>query len=219
MDDAATDSLATALERHQIDLPKDQIKQIDHYAKLLWDWNTKINLTRHTDYDKFVGRDVRDTVELSKLLHPDEEVLDVGTGGGVPGVILSIIRPDLKVVLSESIGKKANAVETMLRKLKLPTPLYNARANTLFDDLRFDAVFARAVGPLAKLLPWFADDWASVGRLLAIKGPNWTDERLEAREKGLLNKVNLRVASTYPLYGTESESVILKVWPKTAPEK
>ncbi|HTN76350.1 MAG TPA: RsmG family class I SAM-dependent methyltransferase, partial [Pirellulaceae bacterium] len=77
MDDAATDTLAAALVRHEIELPKDQMKQVDHYIKLLWDWNEKINLTRHTDYDKFVARDLSDTVELSKLLHPEEEVLEV----------------------------------------------------------------------------------------------------------------------------------------------
>ena len=213
------DTLEAALERHQIELPPEQRQLVEEYARLLWDWNEKINLTRHTDFEKFVARDLRDTVELAKLLHPDEEVLDVGTGGGVPGVVLSIIRPDLKVVLSESIGKKAKVVESILRKLKLPTPLYNVRAETLFDDFRFDALFARAVGPLSKLLTWFADDWASVGRLLAIKGPNWKEERHEAREKGLLNKLNLRVAASYPLFGTESESVILKIWPKGGTEK
>lgn len=213
------DTLEAALERHRIELPADQCRLVGQYAALLWEWNDKLNLTRHTDFDKFVGRDVRDTVELAKLLHPEEEVLDVGTGGGVPGVILSIIRPDLKVALCESIAKKANAVESMLRKLKLPTPLYHARANTLFEDFRYDALFARAVGPLTKLLSWFVDDWASVGRLLAIKGPNWTEERHEARTKGQLNNLQLRVAASYPLYGTASESFILKIWPKGGTEK
>lgn len=219
MSDNSNDTLQQALERHQIELSPAQAKQLDKYAQLLWSWNEKLNLTRHTDYEKFVSRDLRDSLELSKLLHADEEVLDVGTGGGVPGVVLAILRPDLKVTLSESIGKKAEALKDILKKAKVQASLYNTRAEELFEDFRFDAVVARAVGPLAKLLTWFKDDWASVGRLLAIKGPNWPEERKEARAKGLLSQLELRVAATYPLAGTSSESVILKIWPKGGVEK
>ena len=63
----------------------DQVAQIDRYCALLWDWNSKLNLTRHTDFDTFVSRDVVDSLELAKLLSANEEVLDVGSGGGVPG--------------------------------------------------------------------------------------------------------------------------------------
>ena len=89
--------------------------KLQEYVQRLWAWNEKLNLTRHTDYEKFVARDLRDTLELSKLLHPEEEVLDVGTGGGVPGVVLAIIRPDLRVTLCESVGKKAQAVQEMVQ--------------------------------------------------------------------------------------------------------
>jgi 16S rRNA (guanine527-N7)-methyltransferase len=82
---------------------------------------------------------VLDTLELSKLLRAGEEVLDVGTGGGVPGVVLSIVRPDLQVTLCESVGKKAAAVEQIIRQLKLETPLYPNRAEEVLEDLRFDA--------------------------------------------------------------------------------
>jgi 16S rRNA (guanine527-N7)-methyltransferase len=213
------DSLAAALARHHFALPEEQAQQLDRYARLLWEWNEKLNLTRHTDYEKFVARDVLDTLELSKLLRAGEEVLDVGTGGGVPGVVLSIVRPDLQVTLCESVGKKAAAVEQIIRQLKLETPLYPNRAEEVLEDSRFDACVARAVGPLAKFCVWFKDHWASIGRLLAIKGPHWTDERQAARQRGLLNNLELRVAASYPMPGTHSESVIIKMWPKGAPEK
>ena len=56
------------------------------YCSLAWDWNTKINLTRHTTPELFVQRDLLDSYQLSKLLQANEEVLDLGTGGGVPGM-------------------------------------------------------------------------------------------------------------------------------------
>lgn len=217
--DASPDTLAAALERHNIALPPEQLAQLDQYVTLLWEWNEKLNLTRHTDYEKFVGRDLADTLELSKLLHPGEEVLDVGTGGGVPGVVLAILRPDLKVTACESVGKKALAVKDIVKRAGIPAEVHNCRAETLLDDNRYDAAIARAVGPLYKFCIWFKDEWASIGRLLAVKGPSWTEERHEAREKGLLNDLQIRVAASYPMPGTQSQSVILKVWPKGAPEK
>ena len=97
-----------------------QVELLDRYRRLLWEWNEKMNLTRHTTMEKFVTRDVVDSLQLAQLLEQGERVLDVGTGGGVPGVILAIVRPDLKVSLCESTQKKARAVEEMVAELGLP---------------------------------------------------------------------------------------------------
>ena len=102
-----TDTLAAALARHGIELADDQISQLDKYCQRLWDWNTRLNLTRHTDYEKFVARDVVDSQWLEQFLESGEAVLDVGTGGGVPGIVLAILRPDLEIVLCDSVAKKA----------------------------------------------------------------------------------------------------------------
>jgi len=84
---------------------------------------------------------------------------------------------------------------------------------------RYDAVISRAVGPLDKILTWFRPHWAYIGRLLLIKGPKWTDEHNEAKRLGLMKKLELRVATEYPLAGTESKSVILKIWHQGARER
>ncbi len=219
MTDIESDTLNDALRRHAIELPPEQVEHLDRYCKLVWDWNTKINLTRHTDYEKFVSRDMVDALELSKLLGEGEEVLDVGSGGGVPGIPLAILRPDLGLALCESVGKKSAVLEEIVHGIQLQTPIYACRAETLLGDFRFDAITARAVGPLWKMLKWFDPHWQYIGRLLAVKGPKWTEERGEARHRGYMGKLNLRVAATYPLAGTESESVILNIWPKGSPER
>jgi len=219
LNDPTSDTLQAALARYGLELPEDQLAQLDRYCRLLWDWNEKLNLTRHTDYDKFAGRDVLDSVQLSRLLEPGEEVLDVGSGGGVPGISLAIIRPDLQVSLSESIGKKAQVLDAMARELDLPTPIYHSRAEDLLEDFRFDALIARAVGPLWKMCTWFAPHWHAFGRLLAIKGPRWVEERREARERGLLRHVELRKAAVYRMPGTEADSVILKLRAKSSDER
>jgi 16S rRNA (guanine527-N7)-methyltransferase len=206
------DTLAAALARHQIELPPKQAKLVEKYARALWEWNEKINLTRHTDFEKFVSRDLVDTIALARLLHAEEEVLDVGTGGGVPGLLLAILRPDLTVHLCDSVQKKAKVVQEIARDLHLNVTVFSTRAEVQLQETRYDAVVSRAVGPLDKILTWFRPYWAYIGRLLLIKGPKWTAEHNEAKRLGLMKKLELRVASEHPLPGTESKSVILKIW-------
>ena len=205
------ENLAAVVARHQIDLPPAQIALLERYCQLLWDWNTKINLTRHTDYEKFVTRDLIDSLAFLPFLQQGEKVLDVGTGGGVPGIILAIVRPDLRISLSESVGKKAKVVADIVEKLGLKTPVINARAEDILSAEHFDTLVIRAVAKLKKLLEWFKPHWQSFDRLLVLKGPSWIDERGEARHFGLFHDLALRKLASYPLAGTDSESVLLQI--------
>ncbi|HEX5103101.1 MAG TPA: 16S rRNA (guanine(527)-N(7))-methyltransferase RsmG [Pirellulaceae bacterium] len=213
------DSLPAALARHGITLPAGQIALLDRYARLLWEWNEKFNLTRHTDYEKFVSRDLVDSLQLAALLLPGETVLDVGTGGGVPGIVLAIVRPDLQVTLLDSVQKKIRAVSEITAALSLPVETVCARVEEHLEDARYDALVFRAVGPLWELLRWCKPHWNMIGRLLVVKGPKWPEERHEAAHRGLLRALELKLAGEYPLAGTESQSVILKLWPKGRKER
>lgn len=208
-------TLAATLAHHQIDLPDETVAQLDRYARALWVWNEKINLTRHTTWEKFVSRDLTDSLWLEKFLDAGEHVLDVGTGGGVPGVILAILRPDLTVALSDSVAKKARVVSTIVEELKLPIRVHHAAAQDVLEQHRFDSLVVRAVAPLAKLLTWFNPHWDSFKQLLVVKGPAWVEERAEARRKGLLHELALRKLAAYPLPDTSSESVLLAIRPRT----
>jgi 16S rRNA (guanine527-N7)-methyltransferase len=190
------------------------VARLVHYCQLVWEWNEKLNLTRHTSFEKFVARDLVDSLRLAELLAPRERVLDVGTGGGVPGIVLAVVRPDLSVTLAESVAKKAKAVGDIVRRLELPIAVFHARAEELLAGRRFDTLVVRAVAPLSKLLAWFAPHWNEFGRLLVIKGPRWIEERGEARQRGQLRLLELRKAAEYPLPGSDSQSVILSIRPK-----
>lgn len=187
------------------------------YCSLAWEWNTKINLTRHTTPELFVQRDLLDSYQLSKLLQPNEEILDLGTGGGVPGILLAILRPDLDVALCDSVAKKAKVAEDIVKKLKLNVRVYPMSVKNVLAEDRFDSIVARGVGPLVRLCGWLKDEWHKIGRLLAIKGPRWVEERGEARHRGLLQGVQLRRLVAYPMPGTESESVILQIARTSSP--
>ncbi|MFO0943204.1 MAG: 16S rRNA (guanine(527)-N(7))-methyltransferase RsmG [Pirellulales bacterium] len=204
-------NLAEAVQRYQIQLPTDCCVLLEKYCHLLWEWNEKINLTRHINFDLFARRDLLDTVKLAAHLPADQDILDVGTGGGVPGIILAIIRPDLQVSLCDSIAKKANVVQDIVSKLDLPVAVYPQRVQLVLEDMRYHALVTRATGSISQLLKWVADHWISFDRLLAIKGPRWVEERGEARHLGLMNGIDLRCLESYQMPGTQSESCILSL--------
>jgi 16S rRNA (guanine527-N7)-methyltransferase len=216
---ATDDTLTAALARHGFELPAEQVERLDQYCKLLWDWNEKINLTGHTNYQKFVGRDILDSMQLAAHLRQGDEILDVGTGGGVPGIVLAIVRPDLKVSLCDSIGKKARAVENMVQELGLDAAVLPFRAEEVLEDMRFDALVIRAVGPLWKLLEGFKPHWHSFRRMLVVKGPKWVEELNEAKRRGLMHNMQIKTAAEYAVPGADGKSVVLKIWPKGVPER
>ncbi len=216
---AVTDTplLEVALQNHGIKLSKAKIRKLDEYCQLLWDWNARLNLTRHMDYEKFVSRDMVDSLALAEFLRPGEKILDVGTGGGVPGVVLAILRPDLNVELCDSTGKKAMAVSEMLRELRLDIPIHHAKAEAVLAErgkgTRFTTLTVRAVSRLVQLLRMVSPYWTVFDRMLLVKGPKWPEERGEARHYNLMNKLALRCLKSYPMSlgldtdGAETETV------------
>ena len=206
--------LAEVLKKYEITLPAKKTALLERYCEALWDWNRKLNLTRHTDYEKFVTRDLIDTLRLSEHLQKGEHILDVGTGGGVPGVVLAILRPDLNVELCDSTGKKAVAVGAIVDSLGLDLNVWHAKAEELVRAHRFHTLVIRAVSKLEKLLRMFSTTWFAFDRILMIKGPGWVEERGEARHYGLLTNLALRKVADYVNPGMEHESVILQVCQK-----
>jgi 16S rRNA (guanine527-N7)-methyltransferase len=203
--------LVTALCAAEIELTGEQVELLDRYRELLWNWNEQLNLTRHTTLEKFVTRDVVDSWELAKLLGKRQRVLDIGTGGGVPGLVLAICRPDLRVSVCESVLKKAKVVEAIVVELSLNVSVYACRAEEVLELQTFDTLVARGVAALAKILRWLEPHWNAFDRLLLIKGRKWVEERGEARHVGLLKKLELRKAATYLTPRTDAESVILSI--------
>ena len=204
-------SLAETLSKYEITLPAKKIRLLESYCHALWEWNERLNLTRHTDYEKFVTRDLVDSLRLAEHLQKGEHILDVGTGGGVPGVVLAILRPDLTVELCDATGKKARALGEILDSVGLELTIWHAKAEELVTMHRFHTLVVRAVSRMDKLLTMFAPCWFAFDRILMIKGPNWVEERGEARHLGRLENLALRKIDDYRNPGAEHESVILQV--------
>jgi 16S rRNA (guanine527-N7)-methyltransferase len=215
-------AVAAECERLGLVVSSDAVPRLAAYAASLWSWNERLNLTRHTDVEKFVSRDVADAVAIAPHLETGAHVLDVGTGGGVPGVLLAILRPDLRVELCDSVGKRARAVREIVAEIGLTIPVHEGAAQQLVAAAaeagerggrpgRFDVLVVRAVAPLLKLLGWFEPLCDAYGRMLVIKGPRWEEEKGEARHRGFVKKVGVRRIAAWPIRGSDNESVLLEV--------
>jgi 16S rRNA (guanine527-N7)-methyltransferase len=203
--------LLAAVAKCGLTIPEDSAGLLAQYCRVMWDWNTRLNLTRHTDWDLFVTRDLLDTIELAKHLPANSKVMDIGSGGGVPGIPLAIIRPDLQVKLCDSVGKKAMALKDIVHSLSLPIHVYSNRAEVILRSKQFDFVTARAVASIDKLMTWLKPVWRSVGQLLLIKGPKWSDEYAEAVEAGHFRSFRLDQISSWSTPGRDGQSVLLHV--------
>ncbi len=201
-----------ALHAHSMEIDEAVALRLQEFAQVVWQWNEQLNLTRHTTSDLFVGRDLRDCLQLAPLLEPEEQVLDLGSGNGVPGIPLAILRSDVEVALAESVQKRAKILSEIVNTLGLPVPVYAARGEDLLEDFRFTTIVARAVGSIAKFCRWMEPHWANVDRILLIKGPKWVEERGEARHLGMMADLQLRRAAEYPLGDDDSSNgVILEI--------
>jgi 16S rRNA (guanine527-N7)-methyltransferase len=212
-------AIAAECERLGLDIPAEATQRLAAYAASLWLWNERLNLTRHTDVEKFVSRDVADAAAIGLQLARGEHVLDVGTGGGVPGALLAILRPDLRVELCDSVAKKARAVREIVKEAGLSLPVHEAAGQAVVKAAaargeRFDTLVVRAVAPLVKLLSWFEPIAGDFGRLLVVKGPRWEEEKGEARHKGFAKKVMVRRIAAWPIRGSDNESVLLEIRPR-----
>ena len=137
------------------DLTERQREQLAALLPLYEEWNAQINVISRKDMDHFYEHHVLHSLAIAKAVRfkPMAEVLDVGTGGGFPGVPLAIMFPDARFTLIDSIGKKIKVVSDVIDRLALAnTKALQIRAEQL--DGEFDFVVSRAVTTLPEFVPW-----------------------------------------------------------------
>jgi 16S rRNA (guanine527-N7)-methyltransferase len=132
-----------------------QYKQLKALGELYSDWNAKINVISRKDMAHFYERHVLHSIAIAKVIQfkPDTQILDVGTGGGFPGVPLAILFPDVSFHLVDSIGKKIKVVQEVSNAIEL-TNLSAEHARAEQVSGQFDFVVSRAVTRLAEFYPW-----------------------------------------------------------------
>jgi len=186
----APSDLAERLAAIGVALEASQVALIGDYLGRLIAMNELVNLTRITTPEDAWSRHVLDALTLVPHLvdlEPGARVVDVGSGGGVPGIPLAIARPDLRVSLVEATDKKCAFLRAVTRALGLKVDVVTERAEKLATGHlkgAFDVVTARAVAPIETLLGWTAPLAKPGGALLFIKGER-ADEELAAAKPAL----------------------------------
>ena len=162
---------------------------LHRYLDLLHEKNRAVNLTAVRDRGEAEVRHVADALLLLDHLPPKPaHVLDFGTGGGVPGVPLAIVRPDLKLTLLDATAKKIAFLDEVVADLKLTNVRTVCARGERPTDRRFDVVVSRAVAAMPRLLGWTMPLLRKNGRLLALKGRRAAEEVAEAQVKARLHR-------------------------------
>lgn len=210
-------SFSVGLKKAGIVLSADILLQEESFLDELLHWNKKVNLTSICDRGRAVEKHLIDSLLLLPYISTSTRLLDMGSGGGLPGIPLAIALSGLHVVSIDGVGKKINFQKHVSRKLGLKNlqPIHT-RLEDLAEHIDreplFDLVTARAFSSFDVILG-FAAQWLSVGgRLLAMKGPDgqkeWQAAESLAKSKGF-SFVEL-IKYRLPISGSERQLVVLK---------
>jgi 16S rRNA (guanine527-N7)-methyltransferase len=155
------------------------------------------NLLSRRGLAEIEDRHLPECVALAQLLPAGSaHLLDVGSGGGFPGLVIAAVRPDLEVTLLEATAKKAAFLVDAAAEMGVAVQVVNDRAERAVGVLggRFDLVTARAVAPLHRLIGWTVPFLRPGGLLYAVKGRTWADELAQA--SGALEEYRATVVGT-----------------------
>lgn len=186
------ETLARDAERFGARLGESELRTLEAYLDALFEWNERTNLTAVRDREEAVKKHLLDSLSVLAALPPGALALaDVGSGAGLPGIPLKIARPELGVVLVESVAKKAEFLEAAIGRLGLSgISVANLRAEDAGRDPAyrgaFDAVAARAVAALPTLCEYALPLLKVGGRFVAQKSAEAADaERADAAIQAL----------------------------------
>lgn len=180
-----TDDFLDAAAAIGVELSADELRGLGRYLYLLLETNKQFNLTAIREVDAAWRRHILESIALAAALEDTRSVIDIGSGGGLPGLPIAIMRPDLRVTLLEATGKKAKFLQQVVDDLGLSgVHVVNDRAETAAHQHehreRYDVATARAVGPMNVLLEYTLPFVRPHGCLLAMKGKAVEDELRDA---------------------------------------
>jgi len=208
----------TILSANGIILEPEQLKLIERYVQELSYWNERVNLISRKDTENILENHILHSLSLLKYVEIPKKArcIDVGTGGGLPGIPIKIARTDLFMTLLDSIKKKIKITEMLAKHTGLRN--INAICMRAEDFARiknnfatFDVVISRAVGKIGTVIAWTKDILKSGGLLVFLKGGNLEEEKENAKKmfKNLLIEEYLIDLVGYEKFKKDEKKVVI----------
>lgn len=205
------DEFIKYLEELNIYPTQDQLNKLDKFYHLLISWNQKINLTRITEEKDVYLKHFYDSLTITKEIDLSKvnTLCDVGTGAGFPGIVLKIMYPNLKVTLIDSLLKRVNYLNEIIKKLELTDiKAIHTRGEDYKD--KFDVVTSRAVANIEKLVTFTMHLVDKDGVFIAMKG-NIDNELTNSVEKNILKKYKIVKINKFKLPIEESDRSLVVI--------
>ncbi len=219
-----TEALKNWCTENDLIITDEQLSEFDTYAKLLIEWNNKMNLTAITEENEIAVKHFIDSMTILKYIDKKApKIIDIGTGAGFPGIPIKIMRPDIELTLLDSLNKRLVFLEEVCKKLSFKAELIHARAEEYGQKPEyresFDHAVSRAVANLPSLCEYCLPYVKTGGSFISMKGPDGTKESASAQTAiktlgGVLYKTD---TLTLPDESTRTIIVINKQ--KTTPSK
>jgi 16S rRNA (guanine527-N7)-methyltransferase len=183
--DALAGVLAAGARELKLDLSEKQQGQLVDYLQLLFKWNSVYNLTSVRDPRQMATLHILDSLAAVAAFDGAQNVLDVGAGGGLPGIVLAICKPETKVAQIDTVNKKTAFLKQVKAELGLSNhTVYTGKVQELDVD-HFDVITSRAFADLSDFVEWSGHLLAEGGQFIALKGtaPEDEQQRLPAQWK------------------------------------
>ena len=161
----------------------ERAEEISRYAEILATWGIERGLVGPREGDRIWERHIANCLPVTTLIKEGVSLLDIGSGAGLPGIVIALARPDLRVTLLEPLQRRVDFLNEVIEELGLETKVIRGRAESLKGS--FFAVTARAVAPLPKLLTISWHLVAPGGSVLAMKGEGAAEELAQAQAENL----------------------------------
>jgi 16S rRNA (guanine527-N7)-methyltransferase len=174
----------------QLNLTENQINQLMSYLDMLIKWNAVYNLTSVRNPVEMVKQHLLDSLSAAFAFKHAKNVLDVGAGGGLPGIVLAIVYPAAKISLIDTVHKKTAFLKQIKAEVGLNNvTVYTGRVEELQATELFDVITSRAFSELANFVNWAGHALADGGQMIALKGQLPESEMAVLPEHWTITKV------------------------------
>ena len=206
-----------------------QVEKVNKYMLLILAWNKKINLTAITDEREIILKHFVDSLTVLKYINEKDNIIDVGTGAGFPGIPIAIMMPNVKITLLDSLNKRINFLNEVIKELDLKNvETIHSRSEDCGKDMlyreKYDISIARAVANLSTLSEYLLPFVKIGGKMICMKGSEIEEELKNAQYaiKVLGGKIIARDEFTLPESDIKRNIIIVEkeqYTPKMYPRK